>query len=165
MKKNLIYVMAILLLLVGCTAKTPWYTGYYFDAKINDNPIVKIEDKSVLRNLGRFYRSEDVHWMIKKKLSKELDVTVVNNEISHKFIGQVGQNKDLDIYLYPLDDQNINTVNKINQSKDTFVNGSAVNKTDRVMTSNTIPSGAYIIAIKTIGPENWDRKYVYVEYK
>lgn len=103
--------------------------------------------------------------MIKKKLSGNLNITVNNNAISHKFIGEVGQNKDLDIYLYALDNQNINTVDKVNQSKDTFVGGSAVNKVDRIITNDTIPSGAYIITVKTIGPENWDRKYVYVEFK
>jgi len=169
MKKNIkyqiIYTLGILFLLTACATKTPRYVGYYFDATINDKKIVKVEDRSVLKNLERYYAASDVHWMVKEKLSGGIDITVNNNAISSKFIGTVGDDEDLDIYVIPLGNQELNSTKEITQSKDVFVGGAPVTKTENVMTDNTLPPGAYIIKIKTIGPKNWDRKYVYVEYE
>ena len=169
MKKNIkyhiIYTISILFLLTACTTKTPRYTGYYFDAMINGEDIVKVEDRSVLKNIENYYRADDVHWMVKEKLSGNLDIRVINNEISSKFIGTVGNDEDLDIYVFPLGNQKLNSRKETIRSKDVFVGGAAVTKTENVMTNNTLPSGSYVITIKTNGPLNWDRKYVYVEFE
>jgi len=50
-------------------------------------------------------------------------------------------------------------------SKNVEVDGASVVKKENVMISNFMPSGAYVISVKTFGSENWDRKYIYVEFK
>jgi len=168
MKKSIslytLYTMSIIVLLAGC-AKTPWYEGYYFDAKINNAKVVEIEDKDSLGNLKHFYKASYVHWMVKEKLHGELDVTVSNNHISHEFIGHVPTDDKPEVYIHALDGQNLNSTEKTHHSKDTYINSSAANKTDNVLTDNNLPAGAYVISIKTRGPNNWDRKYVYVEFE
>lgn len=166
-KKFNFYVLlsvGLMVLLAGCAAKTPWYEGYYFDAKINNRPVVKIDEKT-LERLEGFSRANMVHWMVKEKVHGDLDVTVDNNSISHEFIGDVVTDDEPEIYVYALGNQHLDSTEETSHSKDTYVSGSAATKTDNVMTSNTLPAGAYVISIKTWGSENWDRKYIYVEFQ
>ncbi|MCF6203987.1 MAG: hypothetical protein L3J59_10035 [Methylococcaceae bacterium] len=149
----------------GCARKVPWYEGYYFDAKINGLKVVKIENKSSITSLKGFSRYGNVQWMVKGMVQGDLDVVVENNTISNDFIGQIDDEQESDIYVYALDDQDLDSTNELTVSKDVFINGAGAVKNEEFLTSGFMPSGAYVISIKTFGTDNWDRKYVYVEFK
>jgi hypothetical protein len=126
---------------------------------------VKIENKSSIASLKGFSRYGNVKWMVKEKAEDDLDVVVENNKISNNFIGQIDDEQESDIYVYALDGQNLDSTNELTVSKDVFINGAGAVKNEEFLTSDFMPSGAYVISIKTFGTENWDRKYVYVEFK
>ena len=137
----------------------------FFDAKINGLKVVKIENKSSITSLKVFSRYRNVKWMVKEKAVGDLDVVVKDNKISNDFIGQIDDEQESDIYVYVLDGQNLNSTNELTVSKDVFINGAGAVKNEEFLTSDFMPSGAYVISIKTFGTENWDRKYVYIEFK
>lgn len=102
-----IFMASSIAILMGGCAKTPWYEGYYFDAKINGLKVVEIEDKSSIKNLEDFSRYSSVKWMVKSKAEGDLDVIVNNNSISDEFIGSVGDSEESEVYIYPLDGQDL----------------------------------------------------------
>ncbi len=169
MKKNIfrqiLFSIMILYASLGCARKVPWYEGYYFDAKINGLKVVKIENKSSIASLKGFSRYRNVKWMVKEKAAGDLDVVVKDNKISNDFIGQIDDEQESDFYVYALDGQNLDSTNELTVSKDVFINGAGTVKNEEFLTSDFMPSGAYVISIKTFGTENWDSKYIYVEFK
>lgn len=155
----------LLILLTGCARHAPWYEGHYFDAKINGLEIVPIKHKRKLASLQGFPRYRNVKWMVKGKAEGDLDVIVYDNKISPQFIGQVGDNDSAEVYIFALDGQCLESEREWTRSTSVTMEGSALVKEDDVLTSDYMPPGAYVISIKTEGPDNWDRKYVYVEFK
>lgn len=76
-----------------------------------------------------------------------------------------GINDALDIYIYALEGQCLESERQFDSSKNVFVESAALVKEEDVLTRDYMPAGAYVISIKTEGPDNWDRKYVYVKFE
>lgn len=104
--------------------------------KINGLKVVKIENKSSITSLKGFSRYRNVKWMVKEKAVGDLDVLVIDNKISNDFIGYVDDEKELDIYVYALDGQNLDSTNELTVSKDIIINGAGAVKNEEFLTSD-----------------------------
>lgn len=141
--------------------------GRCFEAEVGGHPVTAIEDKAEferlkveLRRLNRNVR--EVYWVIRQPIdgNKALDVAVRTNEMGKPHVGEPAEEPDVTVYA--LDGQDLESVTEQVVNRGVLVNGQPVVTQQETLTEDWLPPGRYVFAIKYIGEENWDRKWVFL---
>ena len=161
MLKKITFLLASLLLLVGCSKDVPWYSGYHFDAMINDAHVIELKNSNSIPALQSYSRT--VRWQLDKPIDGAFSVTYSGNKNSKEFVGRIVRREAMDIYA--LQSIDVKTNSQLHSDASVQINGgSAVSQVD-VLNKNVLPRGEYVFRLKVHGTNNWDRKEIYVRVK
>lgn len=144
--------------------------GRCFDARIGGEPVTVIADKAEFEALKAQLKQlnphvREVYWVVTNPVDgdKALDVEVRTNAMGQKEVGE--PRDEPDVTVYALDAQDLDSVTEQVAREDVRVNGQAVVTQQETLTQDFLPPGRYAFAIKYLGRENWDRKWVFLTVK
>jgi len=161
MLKKSALILASLLQLVGCSKDVPLYSGYHFDAKINDANVIELKDSSSIPALAGYVRT--VRWQLDKPIDGAFSVTYGKNKNSKDFVGRILRREAMDII--PLQSISVATNSQTQSDASVQINGGAAMSQVDVLNKNVLPAGEYVFRLKIHGTNNWDRKEIYVKVK
>lgn len=144
--------------------------GRCFDATIAGQPVVVIVDKSRHdRLLAEAQRANpdvrDAYWEVLEPVDGQhaMDVGVTSNALGRPHVGE--PTGDVELTIYPLDDQNLASKEEQVASPDVRIGGQAAMAQQNTLTQDDLPPGRYVISIRYAGTRNWERKSVYLQVK
>lgn len=161
------------------TPPPPSYAGYFdrlpcvdrigrcFDATIGGKAVVVIAEKAefdalnaTLKKLNQNVR--DVYWKVLEPVDGKvaLDVLTRANAMGAALVGAAKEEPDVTVYA--LDGQDLDSETEQVARKDVRVNGQPVVTQQETLTQDFLPPGRYAFAVKHIGVNNWDRKWVFL---
>ena len=169
MLKKYTFILTLTLLFIGCQKNTniknqnniPLYSGYYFDAMINDSNVIELKNSSNISTLKSYVRT--VRWQLDKPISGEFSVKYSKNKNTRYFIGNILRREAIDIIS--LQNISVKTNSQLQSDSSVQINGAASIGQVDVLNKNILPSGEYIFRLKIHGTKNWDRKEIYVKVK
>ena len=153
--------LTTLLLLIGCSKDIPRYSGYHFDAMINDAHVVELKNSNSIMALQSYPRT--VRWQLNKPIDNAFSVTYSENKNSQTYVGHIVRREAMDIIA--LQSIDVKTSTQIHSDPSVRINGGAAMTKVDVLNKNVLPSGEYIFRLKIHGTNNWDRKEIYVRVK
>ncbi len=161
MLKKFTFLLVSLLLLVGCSKDLPWYSGYHFDAMINDAHVIELKDSNSIPALASYART--VRWQLDKPIDGAFSVKYSENKNSKSFVGRIIRREAMDIIA--LQSIDVKTNSQTQSDSSVQINGGAAMSQVDVLKKNVLPSGEYVFRLKIHGTNNWDRKEIYVRVK
>jgi hypothetical protein len=173
-----------LILMSGCAvpgatqnAPPPTYADYFdrlpcvkrvgrcFDAAIGGQPVEVIADQTRFSRLrqqisGLNSNVRDVYWEVRNPIGGQAAMRIAtrSNDFGLPHLGEAAE--EADVTIYPLDGQAIASRTEKIADSSVRVNGHAVVTAQEVATSDALPPGRYVFAVKHIGELNWDRKWI-----
>jgi hypothetical protein len=178
--------LAVVALLAGCAtqppAPPPSYASYSdrlpcvdrigrcFDAAIAGQPVVVIADKQRHERITAEAHEgnsdvREVYWEVLEPVDGQhaMDIEVSANALGRPHVGE--PEGDVDLTIYPLDDQDLDSKQEMVASPDVRINGHAAVRQQNTLTQDDLPPGRYVISIRYAGTRNWERKSVYLRVK
>lgn len=144
--------------------------GRCFNATVGGKPVTVIAEKAEFETLKSQLKTlnsnvRDVYWIVKDPVDgkKALDITVEPTAIGLPIIGE--PKEEPDVTVYALDGQDLDSKTEQVARNDVRVSGQPLVTQQETLTQDFLPAGRYVIAIKYLGKENWDRKWVLVTVK
>lgn len=144
--------------------------GRCFDARIGGEAVTVIADKAAFEALKAQLKQlndnvREVYWVVTNPVDgdKALDVEVSANAMGQKDVGE--PREEPDVTVYALDGQDLDSVTEQVAREDVRVNGQPVVTQQDTLTQDFLPPGRYAFAIKYLGRQNWDRKWVFLTVK
>ena len=161
------------------TTPPPSYAGFFdrlpcvdrigrcFDATIGGKAVVVIADKAEfdalkvsLKKLNENVR--EVFWKVLQPVDGKvaLDVVTRANAMGAELVG--APKEEPDVTVYALDGQDLQSETEQVARKDVRVNGQPVVTQQETLTQDFLPPVHYAFAVKHLGVNNWDRKWVFL---
>ncbi|HPT57998.1 MAG TPA: hypothetical protein PLK42_15060 [Casimicrobium sp.] len=144
--------------------------GRCFNATVGGKPVTVIAEKAEFEALRAQIKSlnsyvRDVYWIVKDPVDskKALDITVEPTAIGLPIIGE--PKEEPDVTVYALDGQDLESKPEQVARHDVRVSGQPLVTQQETLTQDFLPAGRYVLAIKYLGKDNWDRKWVFVTVK
>jgi len=141
--------------------------GRCFDATVGGKPVEVIADKAEFDRLKTLLQSlndnvRDVYWIVREPVSGNvaLDVVTRPNAMGLPLVGE--EKEEPDVTIYALDGQNLESEPELVANQSVRVNGQPVVTQQETLTQDFLPPGRYAFAIKYLGRNNWDRKWVFL---
>ena len=166
----------------GAPVPAPDYASYFdrlpcvsrigrcFTAMVGGKPVAVIAEKAEFEALKAQLKTlnsnvRDVYWIVKDPVDgkKALDITVEPTAIGLPIIG--APKEEPDVTVYALDGQDLDSKSEQVARDDVRVGGQAVVTQQETLTQDYLPPGRYVFAVKYLGKENWDRKWIFVTVK
>ncbi len=144
--------------------------GRCFDATIAWQPVVVILDKPRHDKLTAEARQgnadvREVYWEVLEPVDvkRVFDIDVQANALGRQYVGE--PKEDVDLTIYPLDDQDLASKEEMVARSDVRIGGQAAVTQQNTLTQDDLPPGRYVISIRYAGTRNWERKSVYLRVK
>ena len=144
--------------------------GRCFDATIDGKVArvvpTKVEFEALNKKLKALNKNiREVYWVIDAPVPGKiaLDVDVEPNAVGKIKLGE--SKEEPDITVYALDGQDLESTTELKANESVRVNGQAIVTKQDTLTDNHLPPGRYVLSVKYIGVENWDRKWILITVK